>query len=91
MTVYRLSTARLDMWKAWLTLNAIPTRQVVRDQPLRINDGTVAVTEFATNATGERIHHRCECDGPGHLAKRVNTYDLLELPGDWAATDLVSA
>lgn len=90
MTVYKLSTARLPQWKAWLTLNGIPTKHVVRDQRLTIRSAKIYVTEFALDPNGDRIHHTCECDGPGHLAKQVSTYPLLELPGAWAHAELVS-
>lgn len=92
MTVYKLSTARLPQWKAWLTLNGIPTKHVVRDSNIDITDRQfVRIHEFRVDSDGQRIHHPCECDGPGHLAKRRNNYRVIEMPGSWADADLVSA
>lgn len=92
MTVYKLSTARLPQWKAWLTLNGIPTKHVVRDSTIDITDREFArIHEFRVDSDGHRIHHTCECDGPGHLAKRQNSYRVTEMPGAWADADLVSA
>jgi hypothetical protein len=91
MAVYKLSTERLDRWKAWLTLNEIPVRNLVRDQRMRISDGFVHLARVRTDANGTPIMHTCECDGPGHLAKRIDKFDLLEMPGAWADVDLVSA
>lgn len=91
MPVYKLSTARLEMWKAWLTLNEIPTREVVRDQRMTVAPGRVSLTEFVLGADGKRVIHTCECDGGVHLAKRVTTYDVHQMPAAWAEQDLVSA
>lgn len=94
MTVYKLSTERLDRWKAWLTLNEIPTKHVVRDSRMRIVNGeTIEVAEFVVGADGQRVIHTCECDGGNgaHLAKQITPYHLLEMPGAWADPDLVSA
>ena len=76
------------MWKAWLTLNQIPTMQVVRDQRIKV-DQDITVVEFATDKDGQRIVHTCECDNGGHLAKQVTHYKLLEQPGRWALVDVV--
>lgn len=98
MPVYQLSEDRLDQWKAWLTLNRISTKQVVRNGRIEVNDDgdLVRVVEFYTDQFGKRLLHTCDCESlltgspTGHLAKRVGVYGVGELPGEWAAPDLVT-
>lgn len=96
MTIYQLPNDDVSRWKAWFTLNGIPTEQIVRGTPVTIDGDEVKVVEFdtvpGTPGRQARVLHDCTCAyGGKHLAKKQYRYHFTELPGEWADADRVEA